>query len=168
MNLHEAIRLTLFTSSIPHLLRWEDKNAMRWSIESRPPFLDVRLVEAALSVTSEQLLKAGSTKVIFKAAIEDMLPNLIHERKDKIGFAAPADELFRDGRVIQFTNEIITSKSFRSRPYWKWSVIETMVREHQESSVNIGDTIWKWINLELWLRHYFPEICDIMENTDPR
>jgi asparagine synthase (glutamine-hydrolysing) len=167
MNLHEAIRLTLFTSSIPHLLRWEDKNAMRWSIESRPPFLDVRLVEAALSVPSEQLLKAGSTKVIFKAAIEDMLPNLIRERKDKIGFAAPVDELFRDGRVIQFTNEIITSKSFRSRPYWRWSVIETMVRKHQECGVNIGDTIWKWINLELWLRHYFPDICDTMENIDP-
>jgi asparagine synthase (glutamine-hydrolysing) len=96
-----------------------------------------------------------------------MLPNLIRERKDKIGFAAPVDELFRDGRAIQFTNEIITSKSFRSRPYWRWSVIETMVRKHQECGVNIGDTIWKWINLELWLRHYFPDTCDIMENMIP-
>lgn len=62
---------------------------MWFSIESRVPFLDHRLVEYALSLPIEFLLGHGSTKRILRAAAVGITPNEIICRKDKIGFGNP-------------------------------------------------------------------------------
>ncbi|MCZ7355876.1 MAG: asparagine synthase (glutamine-hydrolyzing) [Candidatus Methanoperedens sp.] len=157
MNLNDSLRLTLFSTAIPHLLRWEDKNSMRWSIESRVPFLDVGLVESADSLPSEQKLRNGETKVVFKRAIDHHIPDMIRNRTDKIGFEAPVDDLFRNEKIVEFCNEIIYSESFKNRPYWKWNDVEKIFISHIQNKKNAGDTIWKWINLEIWLREFFNE-----------
>jgi len=162
MTLQESLSLTLFSTAIPHMLRWEDKNSMRWSIESRLPFLDVNLVEATMFLPSESKLKNGMTKVIFKEAVADILPPVIRDRKDKIGFEAPVDDFFRDDKIIEFCKDIIYSEIFKTRPYWNWKRIEKMYTRHLQGDINIGDTIWKWINLEMWLRYFFDEA----ENMD--
>jgi asparagine synthase (glutamine-hydrolysing) len=155
MNLKDGLSLTLFSTAIPHLLRWEDKNSMRWSIESRVPLLDVMLVEAASSLPSEQKLHNGRTKIMFRKAMNDILPEMIKNRTDKIGFGTPVDDFFRNEKIVAFSKEIIYSESFKRRPYWKWDKVEKMLIEHIENKKNIGDTIWKWINLEMWLREFF-------------
>jgi asparagine synthase (glutamine-hydrolysing) len=156
MTLQESLSLTLYSTAIPHLLRYEDKNSMRWSIESRPPFLDVNLVEAAMSLPSDKKLSHGRTKVIFRDAVCDLLPSMVRDRKDKIGFAAPKDDFFRKEEIITFCRDIIYSESFKSRPYWNWKEVERYYNRHLEGKSNMGDTIWKWINLEMWLREFFP------------
>jgi asparagine synthase (glutamine-hydrolysing) len=160
MGLNEALELTLFSTAIPHLLRWEDKNSMRWSIETRPPFLDPVLVESSLALGSDKKLKNGRTKMVFKEAMDQILPDMIKNRKDKIGFAAPVNEFFRNENIVDFANSIIYSDSFKSRPYWKWKNVEKIYLDHISKKVNAGDTIWKWINLELWLRMYFESPAD--------
>lgn len=168
MNLQDSLHLTLYSTAIPHLLRWEDKNSMRWSIESRPPFLDVDLVEAALSLPSDTKLKNGKTKEIFKEAVADILPFIIRDRKDKIGFAAPVDDFFRKKEIVEYCKEIIHSESFKKRPYWNWNEINKLHIQHVQGSINIGDTIWKWINLELWLIEFFREETTINDGIkDP-
>ena len=157
MDLQESLCLTLYSTAIPHLLRWEDKNAMRWSIESRPPFLDVNLVEAAMSLPSEIKLKDGKTKVVFKEAVSDILPSQIRDRTDKIGFAVPTDDFFRKAEIATFCKTLIYSESFRNRPYWNWEKIEKLYNLHLQGDINIGDTIWKWINLEVWMIEFFDE-----------
>ena len=92
-----------------------------------------------------------------RQAMKDFLPELIIKRTDKIGFDAPVNELFRDDQIIRFCNDIINSESFKARPYWKWEEVDKGVKRHQRGTINIGDTIWKWINLELWLRQFFPD-----------
>ena len=169
MTLHESLSLTLYSTAIPHLLRWEDKNSMRWSIESRPPFLDVNLVEAAMSLPAESKISQGRTKVIFKEAVKDILPPMIRERKDKIGFDTPVDDFFRNEEIIQFCKEILYSEKFKNRPYWNWNEVERQYNRHLQGKMNIGDTIWKWINLEVWLREFFPErdIRKVAPGQDP-
>jgi asparagine synthase (glutamine-hydrolysing) len=157
MTLPENLTLTLYSTAIPHLLRWEDKNSMRWSIETRPPFLDVNLVENAMSVPSGKKISLGMTKMIFKDAVADVLPSMIRGRKDKIGFAAPSDDFFRKKEIITFCSGIIYSDSFKKRPYWHWEEVEKQYTRYLQGKINIGDTVWKWINLELWLREFFPE-----------
>lgn len=165
LSLRESLNLTLYSTAIPHLLRWEDKNSMRWSIESRPPFLDPRLVEAAISLPSESKLKDGTTKAVFKEAIADFLPPMIAERKDKIGFDVPSDEFFRKENVVAFSKEIIYSDSFRNRPYWHWQKVEEQYNQHLQGVINIGDKIWKWINLEIWLRVFIDP--RVSKNSSP-
>ena len=155
MTLNEALRMTLSSTAIPHLLRWEDKNAMRWGIENRVPFLDVNLVEKALSLPGKARIANGKTKIIFKNAVKNIIPELIRSRKDKIGFTVPVDDFIRKTKVAEYCRQIIFSDSFRKRPYWKWTKVEKMFSSHIKGKKNFGNEIWKWINLELWLRKYF-------------
>lgn len=77
------------TLQLPHLLRYEDRNSMRHSIETRLPFLDYRLVEAAISLPAEYKIRDGWTKYLLRRAIDDILPSEIVWRKTKLGFEAP-------------------------------------------------------------------------------
>jgi asparagine synthase (glutamine-hydrolysing) len=77
------------TLQLPHLLRYEDRNSMRHSIETRLPFLDYRLVEFCVSIAPQFKIRDGWTKYVLRRAMESVLPNDIAWRRDKIGFAAP-------------------------------------------------------------------------------
>ncbi len=81
----------ILTTQMPHLLRYEDKNAMRNSVESRLPFIDYRVVEKAVSLDSEQKIFAGWTKYILRRSLNTILPQEVIWRKNKLGFNAPED-----------------------------------------------------------------------------
>ncbi|MGY4178341.1 asparagine synthase (glutamine-hydrolyzing) [Bradyrhizobium sp. USDA 4518] len=81
--------LEITETNLPMLLRFEDKNSMRFGIETRLPFLDYRFVEFALGLPTRIKLNRGWTKWPLRAAMQDVLPANISWRKDKIGFAAP-------------------------------------------------------------------------------
>lgn len=80
------------------LLHYEDRNSMRFSIESRVPFLDHRLVEWTLSQPQENLLKNGWTKNPIREALDTRGLSELAWRRDKLGFVVPQkewrDELF--------------------------------------------------------------------------
>ncbi|MBS1946954.1 MAG: asparagine synthase (glutamine-hydrolyzing) [Bacteroidetes bacterium] len=79
-------------SSIPYQLHSEDRNSMMFSIESRLPFLDHRLVEYIIGLPSSFKINEGYSKYIFREAMAE-LPGAIRWRKDKMGFVAP-DEVW--------------------------------------------------------------------------
>lgn len=85
--------LEITETNLPMLLRFEDKNSMRFGIETRLPFLDYRFVEMALGLSTRVKLNQGWTKWPLRAAMHAVLPPTICWRKDKIGFAAP-DQLW--------------------------------------------------------------------------
>ncbi len=155
MTVQESLRQTLGSTSIPHNLMWEDKSAMRWSIESRVPFLDVDFVETAMALDTPDLLRDGETKVAFKRAMSGLLPPAIRDRKDKVGFEAPADEFFRDRRVAAFTREVFDSPAFGRRPYWQAKRLRSIFNRHLAGRTKAGQTLWKCLNTELWLRRFF-------------
>ncbi|MCU0337087.1 MAG: asparagine synthase (glutamine-hydrolyzing) [Sediminibacterium sp.] len=84
LQIHE-----ISTVQLPHLLRYEDRNSMRNSIETRLPFLDYRVVEAGVSFLPKFKIWNGWTKYVLRLAIEDVLPNHVVWRKNKLGFNAP-------------------------------------------------------------------------------
>ena len=144
-------------SSLPRLLRFEDKNAMRWSIESRVPFCDHEVVEYVLSLPSEARISRGITKKILREAFDGLVPSEVIWRKDKVAFATPDDDLLRTEIGKKVVEKIISSKSFKSRPYWDHRKVEKMFRKHLESKGNYGREIWKMIILEIWLRRWIDE-----------
>jgi len=146
--------LLCMSTSLKSLLKWEDKNSMRFSIESRVPFLDYRLVEFAFSLPYNYKIKNFETKYIFRKAITDYIPKEIIDRKDKIGFATPENEWFKAKEFNNFVKEIIESKSFKSRPYWNHKEIEKM---HLLKNKEYYTNIWKIVNTELWLRRFIDE-----------
>jgi asparagine synthase (glutamine-hydrolysing) len=81
--------LEITTLQLPHLLRYEDRNSMRHSIEARLPFLDYRLVELAISLPLIMKINNGWTKYILRKSIDENLPDEIVWRKSKFGFESP-------------------------------------------------------------------------------
>jgi asparagine synthetase B (glutamine-hydrolysing) len=89
-NTNELLFHYLSTYSLPHLLKYEDRNSMAHSIEARVPFTDFRLVDYVFSIPAAYKIHRGWTKWLLRLAVKDLLPSEIVWRRDKLGFAAPA------------------------------------------------------------------------------
>lgn len=82
MRQHEDI----YKLSLPALLRYEDRNSMGNSIESRLPFLDYRLVEYALRLPENMKLRGGYNKWLLRKIAMPYVDNKICFSKVKRGF----------------------------------------------------------------------------------
>lgn len=96
-TIRELSILEINKISIPYQLHSEDRNSMLFSIESRLPFLDPRLVQYAIGLPSSYKIKNGYTKAVLRDAIQE-LPEIIKYRKDKMGFVAPDIPWMRDNQ----------------------------------------------------------------------
>lgn len=77
---------------LPHLLRYEDRNSMAFSIEARVPFVDHKVVEEALALPLQDKIWDGYTKYSLRTLCARHLPQEIAWRRDKVGFEAPLAE----------------------------------------------------------------------------
>lgn len=93
LTLAEALRGD-FLGNLRNLLLYADKTAMAWSVESRMPFMDWRLVEFLCSVPPAYKLHGGWTKWLARAAMAKSLPAEIVWRRDKQGWPIPEQEWF--------------------------------------------------------------------------
>ena len=95
-SLVAALRHNLCNDGLVALLRHGDRNSMRWGVESRVPFLTTDLAEFCLTLPEHYLVSpTGETKHILKSAMRGIVPDAILDRRDKIGFATPEQEWFR-------------------------------------------------------------------------
>lgn len=139
--------------SLPALLKYEDRDSMAFSIEARVPFLDYRLVEYIFSLPNEQILRGGTTKFVLRAAMEGILPEKVRTRQDKMGFVTPEDVWFR-GPLRGEIKKILASKSFGIRKYFNQDRVLEEFDRHIRGEKNLSVLIWRWVNLELWLRRF--------------
>jgi len=96
-------------NSLKKLLRQIDGNSMAWSIESRQPFMDYRLVEYLNSIPDVYKLYGGWTKYISRVALKGKLPDRIIWRKDKKGWPMPLKEWVSGDVLISMKKEIQAS-----------------------------------------------------------
>lgn len=108
-NSFDLQKLEVESIQLPHLLRYEDRNSMRHSIETRLPFLDYRLVEMTLSLPLRMKIRNGWTKYILRKAIDKLLPHEIVWRKNKFGFESP-DKIWLTKHKEQMLQDVMASK----------------------------------------------------------
>ena len=84
-------------TNLPQLLRYEDRNSMAHSIESRVPFLEVELVNFVLSLPSDLKIRRGVTKAVLRDALSGIVPDEVRLRVDKLGFPAPEKDWMKRG-----------------------------------------------------------------------
>ncbi len=77
--------------SLPKQLRWCDRDSMAFSVESRAPFIDYRVVEFLASLPTSFKLEGGITKKVLREAMDSYLPPRVKNRIDKMGFVTPAE-----------------------------------------------------------------------------
>ena len=89
-----------FKCNLSMLLRYEDRNSMAFSVESRVPFLDYKLVEAAFKMPIEYKIQNGITKRILRESLDGVLPEKIKTRYSKLGFVTPEDQWINENPEI--------------------------------------------------------------------
>jgi len=146
-----------FEYKLEHLLKWDDRNSMMFSIESRTPFLDYRLVEYLLKAEDSSKIKDGYTKSLLRRSMKGLLPEKIRLRRDKVGFATPEDVWFAEKAFKDLIESILDSDSFRSRGIIDAEKARTLYDKHCKGEIKISKDIWKWINLEIWYRKFIDE-----------
>lgn len=141
-----------FQTRLPALLRYEDRNSMAFSLESRVPFLDHRLVEFAFSLPDEALIHQGWSKWILRQSMQGILPESIQWRKDKMGFVTPQELWFKQ-ELRPFIMELLLSSDFQSRSYWhNRSILEAYEAYVENNNPMILPWLWRILSLELWLK----------------
>jgi asparagine synthase (glutamine-hydrolysing) len=155
-NLKKRLVEDLFHNSLPSLLRYEDKNTMRFSLEGRVPFLDKEVVKFIFSLSDEAIIKDGWNKRILRDATRDLLPESINRRRNKIGFTTPQGEWFM--RLKNHFYGIFLSESFANRPYFNQTEVLNAFEGWIKGTNDVDSmTFWRLLNLELWLQEYFDE-----------
>lgn len=133
-----------------HLLMRVDKMSMAFSVESRVPFLDHRLVELAFGIPEATKVRTGA-KHILKRAAQGVIPDEIIFRR-KQGFAAPVAPWIREAPA-QFTELILESELMRSDIFDR-RYVERLLRDVVERGV--GDLhAWSLLILSRWYEQWF-------------
>jgi asparagine synthase (glutamine-hydrolysing) len=146
-RLMEKLRSSMTGGELSRLLRHGDRNSMRWSVESRVPFLSIELAEFVLSLPESYLLsKQGETKSIFRAAMRGIVPDEILDRKDKIGFQTPENEWLRELEP-DFNKLLSKNNAFELLSALKNSNPNSSLVE--ENFKNLSKN-WTFMNYVLW------------------
>jgi asparagine synthase (glutamine-hydrolysing) len=76
-------------TALGNLIHYADRTSMAFSVESRMPFLDVRLAEFLAALPEAYKIHRGWTKYVARQAFDQKLPDDIVWRKDKMGWPIP-------------------------------------------------------------------------------
>ena len=162
-NLKLRLIEDLFKNSLPSLLRYEDRNTMRFSLEGRVPFLDKEVVKSLFALSDEAIIHHGWNKRILRDATRDILPDMINRRRNKIGFTTPETEWFM--RLKNRFYGIFLSEEFANRPYFNQTEVLKAFEGFIQGKNNTSSMLfWRLLNVELWLREFFDET---VEETKP-
>jgi asparagine synthase (glutamine-hydrolysing) len=148
---------------LPSLLRYEDRNSMAFSIETRLPFLDFRLVEFAFSLPDAEKIDGTTTKAILRRALADRIPSRVIERRDKMGFETPTDVWLR-GR---FAGEV-RRRLLSPGPHHEWldpAVLAEELDGWLGGRREIGLQVWRWLSLEAWGRRFVADDPRVLERA---
>ena len=147
----ESLERSIRGPGLPHLLRYEDRNSMAWSVESRVPFLTTKLVDFALALPESYIIgNDGTTKHVFREAMRGLVPSPVLDRRDKIGFATSEPEWIR--AVTPWVERLLGHEAARRIPALDhaallryWESIKTGRRPYDQA-------IWRCVNLIEWTR----------------
>ncbi len=134
---------------LPALLHVEDRTSMSVSLESRVPLLDHRIAELVTRMPPTTRFKGGDTKRVFREAVKHLVPDVIFNRKDKMGFPVPLAEWFR-GPLRDFVRDVLWSSRARQRGLYRMDGVERLLSKEAK----FGRQLWGLLCLELWFRAF--------------
>jgi asparagine synthase (glutamine-hydrolysing) len=138
---------------VDNLLERGDRMAMAASVESRPPFLDHRLVELAFGLPSDVKLRGGETKWVVKEVARRWLPSEIVDRP-KLGFRVPLDAWFR-GRLKGMARDMLLSSDSFTGSHMSRPAVRSLLDAHEAGRRDESIRIWTLLGLEVWHQTFF-------------
>lgn len=146
-RLAHRLRQDLTGGNLAHLLRHGDRNSMRFSVESRVPFLSPEIAEFTLRLPESYLVSdGGETKHVFKEAMRGIVPAPILGRRDKVGFETPEQDWLRV--LAPQVDEWL--EGLESVPIVDVERCRATVRDTIQGQAPFSWQAWRLINLARW------------------
>jgi asparagine synthase (glutamine-hydrolysing) len=126
-----------------------DRASMLYSLETRVPLLDYRIVEFAFNLNSELKIKNKTTKYLLKEVLYDYVPQHIFDRP-KRGFSIPLNKWLKN--ELKYLLEKYTSYEVIERhSLLHHKEIETIKKEYIAGRDYLFNRLWAIIVLHWWL-----------------
>ena len=147
--LREEMLLAVETLSLPQLLRYEDRNSMTHSIESRVPFCTPALAELALSLPGEYLVADdGTAKAVLRRAVRGIVSEAVLSRQ-KVGFAMP--ERVWLGSLRPWMVECLEATSPSDVPFLRWGRLREATISRLGGRDHVASVPWRLLNVSRWV-----------------
>jgi asparagine synthase (glutamine-hydrolysing) len=150
-TLNQMLYTLMAYVSLPTLLKYEDRNSMRFSIESRTPFADdIELINYTFAIPGVYKIHNGWSKYLLRESMSGIVPAQIKERTDKIGFATPEYEWLQSIKSYLFDNINSDIKKIIniSKLEKDW---DTFLSKQNKMGIT---EIWRYINYILWFKTF--------------
>jgi asparagine synthase (glutamine-hydrolysing) len=119
---------------------------MTFSIESRVPFLTPRIAQFVLSLPESYIVAPdGTTKAVFRKAMEGIVPQPVLARRDKIGFATPERPWLSS--LEGWVDGVLASEAAHTIPALDPAAVR---RERGRTRHRVDPPTWRWINCVRW------------------
>ncbi len=131
-----------------------DRASMAHGLEARPPLLDNRVVQAALSMPSRLSFRGAEGKISLKQAASGHLPKAIVWRKKK-GFGIPLSRWLRGALRDKLRVAVASS------PLWETGWVDPRAfqryeKEHVDGKADWSKPLWALLVLDRWMRRHQP------------
>ncbi|TCZ75853.1 asparagine synthase (glutamine-hydrolyzing) [Paenibacillus albiflavus] len=135
------------------ILMKADKMTMAHSLELRVPFLDKEVFEIARRIPAKYRIANGTTKYIFRKAMEGIIPDFILNRP-KLGFPVPLRDWMKGNSGLAILEQI---KASGIEDYIQISAVENMLAKHRAGQGDYARRIWTIYIFALWYVAYMKE-----------
>ena len=144
----DALRRTFFETYLPNdYLVKVDTATMAASLEARSPFLDVDVVEFALSLPESTAFRGAELKALLRPLVSRLLPPEVL-RRPKTGFGVPVGEWMRGplaGALEEFVFRTDTAMAGLVDP-----AVARRVYDAHRAGADHGTRLWSLLSLGVW------------------
>lgn len=150
--LREKLRREL-CEHLPSLLRYEDRNSMAFSIESRVPFLTPELVNFILSLPEDYIIaRDGTSKAVFRRAMRGIVPEAILDRRDKIGFNTPERAWL--SAAGQWIRQKFNAEAAAGIPALRLDEVRSDWQKIEQGQKRFSYFLWRCLNVIAWTEKF--------------
>jgi asparagine synthase (glutamine-hydrolysing) len=134
------------------LLTKVDRASMRYSLETRVPILDHRVVEFALNLSPTLKTKDGEMKYLLKQVLYRHVPKEIFDRP-KWGFSIPLVK-WLNGELSYLIDDYLSKANVESCGFVKWPEVARLIRLYRGGQSHLYNRLWLLIMLHMWKQRF--------------
>jgi asparagine synthase (glutamine-hydrolysing) len=125
-----------------------DRMSMAYSIETRIPFLDHRIIELLYGVDKSIKTKGYVNKIILRNAVANQsLPIELLDARKK-GFTVPLRDWFKEDSLDQKIRKMLLSQQ---NGLFDAKGIEKLIKQNKSGEFDLGNFIWMVVVLKNWM-----------------
>lgn len=129
-----------------------DKMSMAHCLESRVPFLDVRVFEYAKTLPIDFRCDKQATKKAFRIAAKRHIPEATANKK-KLGFPVPIRVWLKEDKYYNKVLSILTGEA--AQKFFDTDILKQLMEEHKAGKADNSRRIWTVYVFLIWYKVYF-------------